>query len=743
MAGTYTVTITSASNCTSTATATVVVNANPVASVSNIERCGPGAVTLSVSNPVEKVIYKWYSNADLSDESPAIGTTYSAEIETDATYYITATNEAGCVSASSSAIASVKTALNFAPNVTGDAICGPGAVNLTANIDGKESDGVTYTYNWFSDAEHTISAGSGKIITPSVTETSTFYVNVVSSEGCASEFATVTATVKSIPSAPVVTDGKVCVSGQVELTATGSGILKWYSDASLVSQVAIGTTFTPTVSGTTSYYVTSNVDGCISAASTVTATVNPLPTVSVNSPKVCVGSSVVLTATTNTGTGFVWTPGGLTTASITVNPASDATYVVTVTDGATGCSNSATSTVTVSGLPIFTNVTSTIDDCGPFVSLVGKYEITNGRLQSITLNSNNVANASKVGAGTYVITAVNDAGCTSTATITVKITCYTFTLSQGFYGSTNGTKCLNITGSSTRYTAVQLIGAILKDNPMTLGVFASGKSFTARSENASALNKIMPGGSGGSALNNNYGNTTGSNWFTSGILTNKGKINNVLLSQTITMWLNMNMKENNVGNWLLADIGSVPSAVISAAGGVASAKVSDLVRLASRALGGESLTGGVTFSSLVSALDLVVRKFDNSAGEAGACSNVFGDHNPTMLTSSARVVGAGDEMVSSSANKVEVENAQLVVKAFPNPYIDQVTFNLTVKNAGKGSLVIYNMLGQKVTNLFEGNMQANSTQTIRYNVPFAQRKNLVYVFRQNDTISTGKLVSGK
>jgi hypothetical protein len=53
------------------------------------------------------------------------------------------------------------------------------------------------------------------------------------------------------------------------------------------------------------------------------------------------------------------------------------------------------------------------------------------------------------------------------------------------------------------------------------------------------------------------------------------------------------------------------------------------------------------------------------------------------------------------------------------------------------------MLGQKVTNLFEGNMQANSTQTIRYNVPFAQRKNLVYVFRQNETINTGKLVSGK
>jgi hypothetical protein len=582
---------------------------------------------------------------------------------------------------------------------------------------------------------------------PSAVGAGTYFIKVSTAAGC-SDIESVTVTVNPTPSLAITAPSAVCAPNTVDLTAAAvifgssleGGSLSYWTNADATVAVA-----DPSAVGAGTYFIkVSTAAGC-SDIESVTVTVNPLPTVGVNSPNVCVGSSAVLTATTNTETGFVWAPGGQTTASITVNPISNATYVVTVTNGVTGCSNSATSTVTVSDNPTITVPNHIISDCGPFVSLLDKYSIPNGTMMSITLNGNNVTNPSKVGAGTYVVTAQNAAGCTTTATIKVNINCYTFTLSQGFYGSTNGTKCLNITGVSTRYNAVQLIGAILKDNPMTLGRLPGtlgGRSFYVTSNDAIALNRIMPGGSGGSALP--AINLTSANWNTTNILTKQGKINNVLLSQTITMWLNMNMRENNVGNWLLADIGSVPSAVISAAGGVASAKVSDLVRLASRALGGESLTGGVTFSSLVSALDLVIKRFDNAAGEAGACSNVFGDQNQTvLLISSARMVGAGDEMPSASANKVEVENAQLVVMAFPNPYIDQVTFNVTVKNAGKGSLVIYNMLGQKVTNLFEGNMQANSTQTIRYNVPFAQRKNLVYVFRQNDTISTGKLVSGK
>src|SRR5258707_9135454 len=69
-----------------------------------------------------------------------------------------------------------------------------------------------------------------------------------------------------------------------------------------------------------------------------TVTVDALPTVSVNSPTICVGGSTTLTATTSAATpSYLWSPGGATTASITVNPAATTTYTVTVTDGTTSC----------------------------------------------------------------------------------------------------------------------------------------------------------------------------------------------------------------------------------------------------------------------------------------------------------------------------------------------------------------------------------------------------------------------
>lgn len=83
-----------------------------------------------------------------------------------------------------------------------------------------------------------------------------------------------------------------------------------------------------------------------------TLTVNPPPMVSVNSPIICSGDSATLTATTSSANPFYsWSPGGATTASITVSPTSTTTYTVSVIDGTTGCSGVAFSTVTVNQRP--------------------------------------------------------------------------------------------------------------------------------------------------------------------------------------------------------------------------------------------------------------------------------------------------------------------------------------------------------------------------------------------------------
>src|SRR5262249_41052115 len=110
------------------------------------------------------------------------------------------------------------------------------------------------------------------------------------------------------------------------------------------------------------YTVTiSNQVGTVSSTVAVLA-VNPLPAISVPSASYCTGGSATLNAATTAANPiFLWTPGGATNASITVSPASTTIYTVTVRDGITGCSNSASATVTVnpltvaSPLPSFTN----------------------------------------------------------------------------------------------------------------------------------------------------------------------------------------------------------------------------------------------------------------------------------------------------------------------------------------------------------------------------------------------------
>ena len=89
---------------------------------------------------------------------------------------------------------------------------------------------------------------------------------------------------------------------------------------------------------------------------TATVTVNPLPTVSVNSGTICAGQS------------FTMMPSGADTYSYSggsdlVMPTSDASYTVTGTD-ANGCSNTAVSSVTVNPLPIITSQSGNATLCG-------------------------------------------------------------------------------------------------------------------------------------------------------------------------------------------------------------------------------------------------------------------------------------------------------------------------------------------------------------------------------------------
>lgn len=80
--------------------------------------------------------------------------------------------------------------------------------------------------------------------------------------------------VTAIPSAPAATNKECCYLNIVDLEATGTN-LKWYNDAGLTQLSGTGTPFPTgkTTSGVYTYYVTQTINGCQSAATTVTLTI--------------------------------------------------------------------------------------------------------------------------------------------------------------------------------------------------------------------------------------------------------------------------------------------------------------------------------------------------------------------------------------------------------------------------------------------------------------------------------------
>ena len=100
-------------------------------------------------------------------------------------------------------------------------------------------------------------------------------------------------------------------------------------------------------------------------------------------------------------------------------------------------------------------------------------------------------------------------------------------------------------------------------------------------------------------------------------------------------------------------------------------------------------------------------------------------------------------MAKESLVPIELIGSESKVLAAPNPYNDKIRFTLQSNISGRGSLELFNMLGQKVKTVFEGQVQKGQTQTIDYIVPSSQRSNLVYVFRVGNEQVSGKLIGLK
>ncbi len=284
--------------------------ANPASGVYTYSWTGPNGFQSNVANPT------------IQNPSAASAGTYTCTI---------ASPSCGSTTATTSVV------INQSPNAqitnsTGTTIidCNAPVINVLA------SGGVSYAWNngLGSNASATVSTGG------------TYTVTVTSNQGCTST-AAITTTVAPTPTI-VINDATICTSQSTTLNAAvtpAGGTIQW-------SNGQTGSSITVNPMQSTVYSATYTWNGC-TAADSALVTVNPTPTVSVNSDTICNGDTTVLTATPDlTGGTFLWS-NNQTTQSINVNPGlPGTTYSVTYT--ITGCSAQASGTVTVKPVPVIT-----------------------------------------------------------------------------------------------------------------------------------------------------------------------------------------------------------------------------------------------------------------------------------------------------------------------------------------------------------------------------------------------------
>lgn len=240
---TYTVTGTASTGCSNTASVMVNVNTPPTVSISTSASsvCAGGTATLTASSAGSSFQWTNLGSNAIQVVSPLVTTTYT----------VTATNSSGCTATATVTI-SVLTGSSVSISPTSPSICHGSNVTLTPT-------GAS-TYVWTN-----LSGGPTQVVSP-LTNT-TYTVTGTSSNGCVST-ATVTVTVKTLPSVSLTSSANtVCSGSSVTLTAGGASTYVWSNSSTAVSQ-----TLTPTV--TTTYTVQgTSATGC-SATSSVTIVVN-------------------------------------------------------------------------------------------------------------------------------------------------------------------------------------------------------------------------------------------------------------------------------------------------------------------------------------------------------------------------------------------------------------------------------------------------------------------------------------
>ncbi len=220
------------------------------------------------------------------------------------------------------------------------------------------------------------------------------------------------------------------ISASGNLCSTGASNTNFASVNFNNSGLTTGIYTVNVVVGTDGNTLLDKCGNVMSAANSFTFAYLAPITVSASSPSICAGSSSTLTilgASGASGISYVWSPITAPTSSVVVDPSVNTTYVVTASYG--GCSNSASTPITITLPPVVSVNPANVSLCSGTTNILASATSGGSPCLNCTYNwsgsstQTNLAVPSSTivgaGAGSYSVTVVSNDGCVGNTAVSI------------------------------------------------------------------------------------------------------------------------------------------------------------------------------------------------------------------------------------------------------------------------------------------------------------------------------------
>ena len=334
---------------------------DPSFSMPDISYCpGDGPVSLGNAAPAGMVIYSWYPYQLVNDYTIANPSTLNPPPNVATTFSLFVMNVDGCFYTDSIVISPSISA----PMAGGDkTICAGSSVNIG---DAANTTGADITYNWTPAAGLDDASGINPLFTG--TSPGTFaYVLTKTANSCTSKDTVVVTVKDSLLNG--LTGPVVCQNSCMQIgVIPAAGVQYQWSPATGLSNASIANPVACVGASPVSYALTATDQYGCRATQSVVIGVNALPAPQITIPAViaCIGDTGIHFNPQISPSGvytYLWTPGdGSLNDATVLNPVINISstiakqYSLEVTNSASGCTSTATTTVTGNSCPVLATV---------------------------------------------------------------------------------------------------------------------------------------------------------------------------------------------------------------------------------------------------------------------------------------------------------------------------------------------------------------------------------------------------